>query len=104
MNRMRAVRWLAMIALGLAFSHQGYAEQGRQIYNEYCHMCHGGGMPDVPQFGKVDDWEPLKQKGTEALYNAAIYGVKAMPPKGLCDKCSEKQIKEAVDYMMSSSM
>lgn len=104
MNRMRLTQWLAMIALGIGFSTQGYAEQGRLIYNEYCTMCHSSGMPDVPQFGNVDDWEPLKEKGSEALYNAAIYGVKAMPPKGLCDKCTEKQIKEAVDYMMGSSL
>ncbi len=79
------------------------AEPGRETYNEYCFICHGTGMQDVPQFGDVEHWASRTEKGMEALYNAAIYGVNAMPPMGLCDECTEEQMKEAVDYMVNSS-
>ena len=78
-------------------------EEGRAVYHEYCHICHGTGMPDVPQFGDVKHWQVRVGKGMEALYNAALYGVNAMPPMGLCDECSEAQIKSAVDYMVGNS-
>jgi len=79
------------------------ADDGREIYQEYCSICHGMDMPGVPQFGDRDHWESRKEKGMEALYNATIYGVNAMPPMGLCEECSEEQIKAAVDYMVNSS-
>ncbi len=79
------------------------SESGRATYNEYCFICHGTGMPDIPQFGDVEHWASRTSKGMEALYNAAIYGVNAMPPMGLCDDCTEEQVKAAVDYMVGSS-
>ena len=78
-------------------------EDGRAVYHEYCYICHGTGMSDVPQFGDVKHWEARAEKGMDALYNAALYGLNAMPPMGLCDECGEAQIKSAVDYMVGNS-
>jgi cytochrome c5 len=97
-------RWLAVIIILFGSITTVSAEvSGRDIFLEYCHICHGTGMPDVPQFGDGAHWQARKEKGMEALYNAAIYGVNAMPPMGLCEECSEEQIKAAVDYMVTSS-
>ncbi len=96
---------IAAAALALLSSSLVCAEQlGRGVYHEYCHICHGTGMPEVPQFGDEAHWRERADKGMDALYNAAIYGVNAMPPKGLCDECSEQQVKAAVDYMVTGSV
>ena len=95
---------IAVVMSVLAFSSTALAEEdGRSIFQEYCVMCHGSGMPEVPQFGNRDHWEVPIAKGKEALYYSAIEGYNAMPPKGLCEQCSNAQIKAAVDYMISGS-
>ena len=95
---------LIPLALLLLASSVAYAasDDGRKVYNDYCHICHGTGMSDVPQFGDVAHWKSRSEKGMDVLYNAALYGVNAMPPMGLCDECSEQQIMDAVDYMVTS--
>ncbi len=94
---------LLILVMSLSAAQLHASESGRVTYNEYCFICHGSGMPDTPQFGDVEHWASRTSKGMEALYNAAIYGVNAMPPMGLCDDCTEEQVKEAVDYMVGSS-
>jgi len=91
---------LVLLMCGSVFAA---GDDGRKVYHDYCHICHGTGMPDIPQFGDVDHWKARSDKGMDVLYNAALYGVNAMPPMGLCDECSEQQIMDAVDYMVSSS-
>lgn len=99
----RGVRGVVALLLLLSVGVLQAEESGRVVYHDYCHICHGTGMPDVPQFGDQQQWEVRTEKGMEALYNAAIYGMNAMPPMGLCDECSESQIKAAVDYMVGNS-
>ena len=33
----------------------------------------------------------------------AINGINAMPPKGMCMECSDDEIKDAIEYMVSKS-
>ncbi len=94
---------LAFVVMLLGVSVVSADGNGRAVYNDYCHICHGTGMPDIPQFGDAGHWQERATKGVEALYNAALYGINAMPPMGLCDECSEQQIKDAVDYMVGNS-
>ncbi len=96
--------WGVLILVMLLSAAQLHAsESGRATYNEYCFICHGTGMSDIPQLGDAEHWALRTSKGMEALYNAALYGVNAMPPMGLCDSCTEEQVKAAVDYMVGSS-
>lgn len=103
--RVGLITILILFALVLMIGSSAVAasDDGRKVYHDYCHICHGTGMPDVPQFGDVAHWSARSEKGMDVLYAAAIYGINAMPPMGLCDECSEQQIMEAVDYMVTSS-
>lgn len=76
---------------------------GEQIYNEFCESCHATGVARAPKLGDAVDWMARINKGIDALYISAIKGVPAtaMPPKGACSKCSDNELKTAVDFMVS---
>lgn len=46
--------------------------------------------------GKVD----RLAQGTEALYEHAFKGLRAMPARGACVDCSDAELKAAVDYLV----
>lgn len=70
------------------------------IYNNNCKMCHETGVAGAPKFGNHDDWAPRAQQGIDTLVQAAIHGIRAMPPKGNCLKCTEADIRDTVQFML----
>lgn len=76
---------------------------GESTYNQYCVACHSSGAAGAPKFGDTAAWEPRTSKGIQSLYQSALHGYKIMPPKGGCLNCTDDQIKNAVDYMVSKS-
>lgn len=76
---------------------------GQKRYEETCKMCHATGLAGAPKFGNKEDWAPRIKEGMDTVYQRALHGYKAMPPKGGCSNCSDEEIKKAVDYMTSHS-
>lgn len=74
-----------------------------EIYSSACASCHDSGASGAPILGEADDWTDRIEKGDETLYENAIDGYNAMPAMGLCNDCSEDEIKETVDYMVEES-
>lgn len=73
----------------------------QEIYQQYCQVCHQGGLAGAPKFRDRSDWQAkLDQKGIEGLTETAMKGLNAMPPKGTCFQCSEADIQAAVEYMV----
>lgn len=73
----------------------------QEIYEQYCQVCHQGGLAGAPKFRERADWQAkLDKKGIEGLTETAIKGLNAMPPKGTCLQCSEADMKAAVEYMV----
>ena len=72
-----------------------------ELYTSKCSSCHAAGVLNAPVPGKADQWESRIAKGTDTLYQHAISGFNAMPPKGGCMDCSDEDIKAIVDYMVS---
>ncbi|MBU3917438.1 c-type cytochrome, partial [bacterium] len=85
----------------------GQPGEGEQIYSEYCGGCHNGGfvgwITGAPETGNKSKWEPFFKKGVDKMTASAIKGVGRMDPKGGCDKCSDEQIRSAVEYIMSKT-
>lgn len=81
----------------------GKPRTGKQVYSAHCSACHGTGAAGAPKFGNAADWKPHIAKGMPTLYKHAMSGFNAMPPKGMCSDCSEAEIKNAVQYMVSNS-
>ncbi len=75
---------------------------GEQIVQAVCSGCHGAGVMGAPKIGTAD-WTPRNAKGKPMLYDHALHGFNMMPAKGGCAACSDDEIKNGVDYMVSKA-
>ena len=80
---------------------QAGERDGEQIYLAACAACHSRDLPGVPRLGVPGDWHERVAKGKKTLYRNAIQGYRAMPEKGLCEDCSAKDVKRAVNFMLT---
>ena len=79
------------------------ADEGEQIVKTTCFACHQAGLMGSPQFGDAAMWAPRIAQGKETLYKHAIHGYRSMPAKGGNPKLTDKQVEEAVDYMVHAA-
>ncbi len=86
----------------LATSETPGNRSGRQIYEMVCGGCHSTDMPGVPQLHAAADWEASRGKSRAELYEIVLLGSGAMPPRGLCETCSDEELEAAVDFMLQS--
>jgi glucose/arabinose dehydrogenase len=82
------------------FAMQSGERDGEQIYLAVCAACHSQSVPGVPQLAVKSDWTGPLAKGKKTLYRNAIEGYRAMPEKGLCEDCTPKEVKRAVNFML----
>ncbi|HEY6721389.1 MAG TPA: c-type cytochrome [Burkholderiales bacterium] len=75
---------------------------GKKIYESTCIACHGTGVANAPKFGDKAAWSMHLMHGTEQLYENALKGLGAMPPRGGNLTLSDADVKAAVDYMVGA--
>ena len=75
---------------------------GQALFQQVCQACHAAGVAGAPKFGDKAAWAPRIAQGLPALYNSALHGKNAMPPKG-GSAASDADVKAAVDYMVSAA-
>ena len=78
------------------------ASAGKALYTQVCQACHATGLLNAPKFGNKDDWAPRLKDSMDTVYNYALRGKGAMPPKG-GSTASDADVKAAVDYMVNAS-
>jgi cytochrome c5 len=78
------------------------AQAGKALYQQVCQACHAAGVLNAPKFGNKDDWAPRLKEPMETVYNYALHGKGAMPPKG-GSNASDADVKAAVDYMVNAA-
>jgi cytochrome c5 len=78
------------------------AGNGEGVYKQTCVACHGAGVAGAPKFGDKAAWAPRVAQGLPALYNSALKGKNAMPPKG-GSAAPDADINAAVDYMVNAA-
>ena len=76
---------------------------GRDVYSNFCVICHRAGMNGAPKYGDKRAWSQRITKGKEMLYEHSISGIRAMPAKGGIAWLTDKEVKDAVDYMINGS-
>lgn len=77
---------------------------GEQTYTRYCFSCHAGGIAGAPRVGDAGQWAPRIAKGVDALLASSIKGVPpGMPARGLCSQCTDQDLADAIDFMISKS-
>jgi len=91
----------SMLFLGLVASVSATAQaDGEATYNQACMACHMTGAAGAPIRGNAEHWEPRMEKGMDTLYDHAINGFQAMPPKGGQLGLSDDEVKAAVDHLL----
>jgi c(7)-type cytochrome triheme protein len=79
------------------------AVDGKAVYGKACAACHGSGAAGAPKLGDAAAWGPRIKAGQAALYESALKGKKAMPPKGGNPALPDAEVKAAVDYMVAAA-
>ena len=79
----------------------GAKPDGQAIYQSVCTACHGAGIAGAPKTGDKAAWKPRIAQGMDTLYEHALKGKGAMPPKGGAMGSSDAEVKAAVDYLVS---
>jgi cytochrome c5 len=82
---------------------KGGAADGKKIYDATCTACHASGIAGAPKFGDKAAWAPHIKMGVPYLYELALKGKGAMPPKGGNATLSDAEVKAAVDYMVAAA-
>ncbi|KTD55896.1 cytochrome c5 [Legionella sainthelensi] len=84
-------------------SISGAKNEGEQIYNHFCVNCHAI-KPLIsigaPRIGENDDWKTRLKQGVNILFKHTNEGLNAMPPRGGCFECTDKQLMLAIQYML----
>lgn len=78
------------------------AQAGKALYQQVCQACHAAGLLNAPKFGDKQAWAPRLKEPMDTIYNYALHGKGAMPPKG-GSNAPDADVKAAVDYMVSAA-
>ncbi|MCL9685854.1 c-type cytochrome [Legionella maioricensis] len=79
-------------------------ESGQKIYEHHCIVCHRDGLAGAPKLQNEKDWKPrLTGRTLKDLVASSIKGLNAMPIKGTCIECNEKDLEDAIQYMLPKS-
>jgi len=93
-----------MLLLVFLFNHSVQASD--RTFNNYCSDCHTGGfkgwMSGAPNVESKDQWKKfLERDSLEQMKTIVLNGSDDHKVKGGCRKCSNVDVIDAIDYMMS---
>lgn len=71
-------------------------------YNSSCTFCHAGGAAGAPKSHDEAAWASRLEKGMDVLVKNVREGLNAMPPKGMCNDCSDDEYRALIEYMSKS--
>jgi cytochrome c5 len=78
---------------------------GVEVYEGACSVCHAKGLVGAPRPGDKADWGPRIAQGKAKLYEHAVKGFAGkkgtMPAKGGRTDISDELIHQAVDHLIS---
>lgn len=84
-------------------SISGSKDEGKQIYEHFCVNCHAL-KPIIsigaPRIGVESDWTLRLKQGMDVLFKNTDEGLNAMPPRGGCFECTDKQLMLAITFML----
>ena len=79
-------------------------QSGKQVVEAVCSACHLTGMLNAPKIGDQAAWGLLiKNDGQQHLTEAAIKGIRQMPPKGGNPQLTDDEVARAVAYMANQA-
>ncbi|MCL4470586.1 MAG: c-type cytochrome [Gammaproteobacteria bacterium] len=100
---MKATLITVVSAAAMLVAGQGFAADGKAVYDASCAACHATGAAGAKKVGDKAAWAAPIKSGKDALYTIALKGKGAMPAKGGNASLSDADVKAAVDYMIAQS-
>lgn len=94
---------LAVVGIMSAGSSVAADRSGEAVFKAACTVCHTAGLMNAPKLGDKAAWKARIAQGKPMLYDHALKGIRTMPAKGACTACTDKEIKNSVDYMVSKA-
>jgi len=91
------------LLLATVFFSPAQAMTGQEVYQKTCNVCHGTGVAGAPKLGDKAAWAPRIADGMNEMYENALHGDGAMPPKGGNSALSDDEVKAAVDFIVENS-
>lgn len=90
---------IAALLLGSVAAHADRAPT--EIYPTSCGVCHAAGVANAPKFGDAAAWAAREEAkgGVDALVESVKTGLNAMPPRGMCNDCTDGEYKALIEYM-----
>lgn len=76
---------------------------GEQTYRRFCLSCHASGAAGAPRVGDARAWAPRIEQGMEVMLRHTIDGMPGMPPRGMCTRCDDDELRAAIVYMVERS-
>ena len=74
---------------------------GEQVYKAFCATCHATGVANAPKLHDEAAWNNRGKSLLEFL-ESSKQGINAMPPMGICMDCTDNELKDTIEYMMSA--
>jgi cytochrome c5 len=102
MKKIDQIAVIGAVLLAVNSAVQAY-DAGVSVYNSKCIICHESGVAGAPKVGDKKAWAPRIATGMDALLANAIKGKNAMPSRGTCTECSDADLADAIQYMISNS-
>lgn len=90
---------IMLSVLALALSTTVQAASVEQRYAQTCGSCHNTGVLKAPKKGDKAAWAVRMKQGEATLLARVKNGYKMMPPKGLCNDCTDAEYKALIKYM-----
>lgn len=100
MNKFAFAALAGLLSLSLSAPAQAALDAATKAkYDKSCAFCHASGAAGAPKVGDAAAWKPRLAKGADALLKSAKNGLNAMPPKGMCNDCTDAEFKALIQYI-----
>lgn len=74
---------------------------GEKLYKSACVACHSTGVANAPKLGDKAAWQPLIDRGMDAMMEVTLNGKGAMPARG-ATTADDETLRAAVQYMIGT--
>lgn len=73
------------------------------VYAAVCAGCHDSGAYEAPKIDDAEPWQVVRARKVTEVYDRVFDGVGNMPARGLCDFCSDQDLRAAIDWMLNNT-
>jgi cytochrome c5 len=83
-------------------------QNGKVVYEKVCIACHMTGVAGAAKITDHERWAEVATKGMDELHKSVINGIPdgkygVMPPRGSCTDCTDKDLYDAVAYILKEA-